>query len=100
MHFISERPVYTDEQNMLYNNISKVCTNICNLLSHQKFIWPFSNENIDVIKMFSEHFYRINMFITKMPLYSQFIYNCHCKQFTLSIVKKVNVSPVSLRKSI
>ena len=64
--FITECHVFTDVRNMLFYNISKVCKFFCNLLSHQKFIWLFSNENTDVIRMFS-----------------QFIYNCYCKRFKI-----------------
>ena len=70
IHFITECHVFTDERNMLFYNISKVCKN-CNLLSHQKFKWLFSNENTDVIRMFS-----------------QFIYNSHCKRFKIALSRK------------
>ena len=39
IHFITERPIVTDERNMLVNDISKVCTNFCNVISHQQFVW-------------------------------------------------------------
>ena len=81
IHFITECHVFTDERNMLFYNISKVCKN-CNLLSHQKFIWPFSNENTDVIRMFS-----------------QFIYNSCCKQFKIALSRKLSLLFASKEKS-
>ena len=46
-------------------------THLLFLLSHQKFIWLFSNENTDVLRMLS-----------------QFIYNSYCKRFKIALSRK------------
>ena len=60
IHFITECHVLTDERNMLFNNISKVCIFFffLNFLRHQTFIWLFSNENTYVIRIFSQLIYK------------------------------------------
>ena len=66
IHFLTECPAFSVERNVFVSRISKMCKNFTSMSNFKKFIWLFSNENANVLRVFA-----------------QFVNDCYCKRFEL-----------------
>ena len=66
IHFLTECLAFSIERNVFFNRISKICKNFTSMSNFQKFVWLFSNENANVLRVVA-----------------QSIYDCYCKRFEL-----------------